>query len=166
MRLLTHRLALRLALGSLAVALLAYGLLAHGAQTVIAPPLPRTALQGGPVSTADLRGHASAIVFFASWCGPCKAEAPAVARFASSHAGRVLAIDYDDYGNVRAFIRRYRWTFPVLSDPNGTTGDAYGIANGLPTWVFVNRAGHIVERVSGPQSLAALTSELRSAEGA
>jgi cytochrome c biogenesis protein CcmG/thiol:disulfide interchange protein DsbE len=163
-RLLTHRFALRAALALLVVALLGYGLLAHAGKLVGAPALPHTALQGAPVTIADLRGHAEAIVFFASWCGPCRQEAPAVERFARSSAGRdhVLAIDYDDYGNVHAFLRRYHWTFPVLSDPNGTTGDAYG-AGGLPTWVFLNARGKIVERESGPKTVVALESALRSA---
>jgi cytochrome c biogenesis protein CcmG/thiol:disulfide interchange protein DsbE len=165
-RLLTHRLALRLAVVALAFALLAYGILAHGKRIVTAPQLPHAALQGGPVTTAALRGHAEAIVFFASWCAPCRQEAPAVERFARSGAGngRLLAIDYDDFGSgPRAFLRRYHWTFPVLSDPNGTTGDAYGISNGLPTWIFINSQGKIVKRVSGPLSLASLTAALRSA---
>jgi cytochrome c biogenesis protein CcmG, thiol:disulfide interchange protein DsbE len=162
-RLLAHRYALRLAVGALAAALLAYGLIAHGAKAVAAPALPRTALQGGPLTIGDLRGHVEAIVFFASWCGPCRAEAPAVERFATSAAGRgrVLGIDYDDYGDgPRTFLRRYRWTFPVLSDPTGTSGDAYGISTGLPTWVFVNAHGDIVARLSGPETVAQLRREL------
>jgi cytochrome c biogenesis protein CcmG, thiol:disulfide interchange protein DsbE len=161
---LAHRFALRLALGALAAALLGYGLLARGASVTAAPPLPRSALQGGPLTIGDLRGHAEAIVFYASWCGPCKVEAPAVERFArSTGRGRVIAVDYDDYGDIRAFLRRYHWTFPVLSDPSGTTGAAYRLSLGLPTWVFVNAHGDIVARTSGPQSVARLTQELAAA---
>ena len=165
MSLLRHRYALRLALATLAAALLAYGLAAPAGKIVAAPALPHSAVEGSPVSIDALRGHAEAIVFFASWCGPCKQEAPAVERFARTAVGhgRLLAIDYSDYGDVHAFLRRYHWTFPVLSDPDGTTGDAYGISNGLPTWVFVNAHGDIVARQSGPQSVADLVSQLRAA---
>ena len=164
MRLLTHRLALRLAAVALALALLAYGILAHGSKVVTAPPLPHAALQGGPLTTAALRGHAEAIVFFASWCPGCHTEAPAVERFASSRAGsgKVLSIDYSDYGNARGFISRYRWTFPVLSDPDGVTGDAYGVAH-LPTTVILNPRGDIVARDVGPQTVASLSRALSAA---
>jgi cytochrome c biogenesis protein CcmG/thiol:disulfide interchange protein DsbE len=166
MRPLTRPLGLRLALVAVLLALLAYGVLAPGKKIVTAPPLPHAALQGGPVTTATLRGHAEAIVFFASWCAPCRQEAPAVARFARSSAGhgRLLAIDYEDFGSgPRAFLNHYHWTFPVLSDPMGTTGDAFGVSNGLPTWIFIDPGGKIVERVSGPLSVASLTSKLRGA---
>jgi len=166
MRLLTHPRVLRAALVALLLALLAYGVLAPGKKVVNAPPLPHLALQGAPVSIATLRGHAEAIVFFASWCSPCRREAPAVERFARSSEGhgKLLAIDYEDFGGgPRAFLRRYQWTFPVLSDPTGTTGDAYGVSNGLPTWIFIDSRGRIVERVTGPLSVARLTSELHAA---
>jgi cytochrome c biogenesis protein CcmG/thiol:disulfide interchange protein DsbE len=166
MRRLTHPLGLRVALVALLLALLAYGVLAPGRKIVKAPPLPHAALQGGPVTAASLRGHAEAIVFFASWCAPCRREAPAVERFARSSEGhgRLLAIDYEDFGSgPHAFLHHYRWTFPVLSDPDGTSGDAFGVSNGLPTWIFIDPGGKIVERVSGPLSVASLTSKLRGA---
>jgi cytochrome c biogenesis protein CcmG, thiol:disulfide interchange protein DsbE len=160
-----RRLALRLAIVVLAGGLLAYGLLARGARSEHAPPLPRSRLQGPRVTLAALRGHPDAIVFYASWFDPCRAEAPAVARFARSATGRgkVLAVDTTDYGDVRAFARRYHWTFPILSDPDGATGDAWGIANGLPQWVFLNPRGEIVKRLSGAQGVASLVAALRAA---
>jgi hypothetical protein len=45
----------------------------------------------------------------------------------------------------------------------GTTGDAFGVSNGLPTWIFIDSRGEIVERVSGPLSVTSLTSRLRAA---
>lgn len=163
--LLGNRLALRLALVVLALALLAYGVLTHASKVTIAPPLPHAALQGGPVTLADLRGHPEAIVFFATWCPPCRREAPALERFARSSAGhgRLLAIDYDDYGDIRGFISRYRWTFPVLSDPEGATGAAYGVSEGLPTWIFLNARGDIAARASGAQTVASLSRALSAA---
>lgn len=164
-RLATHRYALRLALAALILALLAYGLLASAPKARrLAPPLPTRTLSGTPTTLAELRGHAAVVVFFASWCNGCKREAAAVARFArsSSGHGRVVAIDYNDGTDWRAFLRRYRWSFPVLDDSSGETGAAFGIL-GLPAVVFLDRAGRIVATSSVTQTVASLTQGLSAA---
>jgi thiol-disulfide isomerase/thioredoxin len=164
-RLATHRHALRFALGALVVALVAYGLLANAPKARRpAPPLPARALSGKPTTLADLRGHPAVVVFFASWCTPCQHEAPAVARFARSAAGRgrVVAVDYNDGSNWRGFVRRYDWTFPVLDDSSGETGAAYRIPF-LPTVVFLDADGRIVSTISAAQTLGSLTRGLAAA---
>jgi len=162
-------LARRLVAGSLAVAaatLLAIGLVLHApGGRHPAPALPRSVLSGKPVTVAELRGRAVAIAFVASWCGPCHAEAAALERFASSSSGkgRLVAVDYADYGNVRGeLIGRYHWTFPVLGDQAGTTGDAYRVLH-LPTTVILDAAGDIVARDSGQQTVASLRRALADA---
>jgi len=73
-------------------------------------------------------------------------------------AGRagLVAVDWsDDRSSALAFVRRYRWTFPVLEDSKGLVGNDYGIA-GLPTTFVLDASGHIVKRLTGPQTAAAL----------
>jgi peroxiredoxin len=164
-RVLSHRRALRLALGALALALLAYGVLKQAPSARRkAPTLPTHSLAGSPVTLAQLRGHATAVVFFATWCPDCHKEAAAVARFASSPAGRdrVIAVDFSDGGPWRAFLRDYHWSFPVFADPNGTLGDAFGI-DALPTTVIIDPKGRIAETTARVQTVASLTSELAAA---
>ena len=164
-RLATHRFALRIALGALVVAGLAYGVLAHPSSARrLAPPLPSRALSGKATTLADLHGHAAVVVFFASWCNGCKHEALAVARFARSPTGRgrVVAVDYDDGADWRAFVREYDWSFPVLDDSSGETGAAFRIPF-LPTAVFLDPRGRIVSTSSIPQTVASLEQGLSAA---
>jgi thiol-disulfide isomerase/thioredoxin len=164
-RIATHRFALRIAVAALVIAGLAYGVLAHPSSARrLAPPLPSRALSGKATTLAELRGHAAVVVFFASWCTDCKREAPAVARFARSVAGRgrVVAIDYDDGADWRAFVRDFDWSFPVLDDSSGRTGAAFRIPF-LPTAVFLDPQGRIVATSSIPQTVASLEHGLSAA---
>jgi thiol-disulfide isomerase/thioredoxin len=145
-----------------------------------APALPRDELAGGPVTLASLLGarhrsasavrgrHAALVLFWASWCPPCQHEAPAVERFARSAAGRgrIVGIDYgeSELAGARAFVRRYGWSFPTLRDPDGETGEAYGVI-GLPTTFALDARGRISARLSGPQTERSLTRALAAAEG-
>ena len=161
---LSTRRAIRLSVGVVALALLAYGLLDRAPKRKSAPPLPVTQLAGASITLHQLHGRPLAIVFWASWCTDCHREAAAVARFASSPAGRgrVVTIDYQDGGNWRAFLSRYGWHMPVFQDRNGYTGDAFGII-GLPATVFIDSSGRIVSTSSGTQTVSTLSHSLAAA---
>lgn len=129
-----------------------------------APPLPPTVLQPPKATIAGLRGEPALIHFWASWCTPCREEAPALERFyRSAHRGGLVAVDYTDQADAaRSFIDRYGWTFPILSDANGVYGDRYGLP-GLPVTVALDARGRIVETLFGPQPEEELRRALASA---
>jgi cytochrome c biogenesis protein CcmG, thiol:disulfide interchange protein DsbE len=131
-----------------------------------APPLPAQALQGRPITLAALRGKPALIEFFASWCGPCVSEAPALAQTERAVLGRatVVAVDWSDSPRyAMAFIRRFHWSFPVLADPHGSSGYAYGI-HGLPSGFVLNPDGRIVRFLIGPQPAHKLVAAIDQAD--
>lgn len=131
-----------------------------------APPLPTAVLQAPKVTLADLHGGPALINFWASWCDPCREEAAELERFYSSLPKRahLVGVDYTDQeGPAQAFIKTYRWTFPVLSDPNGIFGAKYRFT-GLPTTVAIDAEGRIVQTLRGPQTVGDLRRALNEAK--
>ncbi len=121
-----------------------------------APPLPPAVLQPPEVSLATLRGKPALVNFWASWCDPCRQEAPELERLNRSLHGRarLVGVDYTDQeASARAFIQKYGWTFPVLSDPNGIYGARYKF-RGLPSTIVLNSRGKIAKTLYGPQTVA------------
>jgi len=134
-----------------------------------APQLPREALVGAPTTLGRLiagAGHRPvAVLFWASWCGPCEDEAPAVERFAASSAGRsrIVGVNWSDaLPGARSFIHHYGWTFPNARDSEGLVGNEYSMT-GLPTTFIVSPSQHIVAVLHGPQTQATLQSALARA---
>jgi cytochrome c biogenesis protein CcmG, thiol:disulfide interchange protein DsbE len=136
----------------------------------VAPALPRERLAGPTVTLSGLlaqgRGRAALVTFWASWCGPCAREAPALEAFSTSAAGhgRLVGVDWSDpiVSDARSFIRRYSWTFPNLRDPEGIVGSRYRLT-GLPTTFAVDASGRIRAVLRGPQDASSLTNALASA---
>jgi cytochrome c biogenesis protein CcmG, thiol:disulfide interchange protein DsbE len=131
-----------------------------------APPLPTKALLPPGTDLAALRGKPALIDFFASWCEPCRAEAPALRRLSTALGDRatVVAVDWNDAAApARAFVRKQGWAFPVLIDPTGSVGVDYGVTIGLPTSFVLDPQGRIVERFLGPQSESTLRRALLEA---
>lgn len=127
-----------------------------------APQLPSEVLVPPRVTIASLRGRPAAINFWASWCEPCRQEAPAFERLARQLRGHasLVGVDWeDDRDAALAFVHRYGWTFPSLRAAGAGAGERYGIA-GLPTTLVLDRDGRIAEVLRGPQTAAELARAL------
>jgi Thiol-disulfide isomerase and thioredoxins len=98
-----------------------------------------------------LRGKVVVLNFWASWCYPCKQEAPALAAAAKQYSGKavVLGVDVNDFaGDARKFARKYGLRYPLVHDNNNVTSPIYGLT-GLPETFFIDRSGTVVEHVPG-----------------
>lgn len=117
---------------------------------------------GAELSLNQYRDRAVVINFFASWCVPCKAETPLLARFYRAHHGRVPIIGVDVNDNTAAamrFIRAARVEYPVGSDPSGSAATRYGVV-AIPQTFFLNASHRIAKRVFGAVTLAELNAGL------
>ena len=161
------------AIGLGVVALVVGGLVAAelltaggGSATRRAPELPTQVLSGHRVDLASLRGKPALINFWASWCGPCKDEAPELKKFSESLGDRatLVGVDWNDAAdNANEFIAKSGWTYPILRDPSQKVGVQYGL-NGLPTTFVLNSDGDIVQTLQGPQTVASLNRALSAAQ--
>ena len=123
-----------------------------------APEFIGTTLDGAEVSLSDYRGKPLVLVFMASWCGPCTAEAPEIDRFyqENSDQAALLAVAVDDSEEaMRALMAENGWTFPVMFDGN-RAASAYGIS-AIPTTVVIDSEGRIATRLMGGTTAAKLS---------
>lgn len=127
--------------------------------------LPLAANGHGFVSLRQLQGHAVYINFFATWCQPCKAEAPSIGRLAlefAKHNVVVLGIDELETGSAaHSFATQYRLPYRVAVDSSGDVGGNYGLI-GLPLHVFIGADGRVAMRREGQMSPAQIRAELRT----
>jgi cytochrome c biogenesis protein CcmG/thiol:disulfide interchange protein DsbE len=120
----------------------------------LAPELEGKWLVGPPVRLAELRGTPVLINVWASWCVPCRKEAPELARFDREmrDRARLVGIDFQDAKqDALAFIREFDWRFPNVADPQGRVATRYGLV-GLPTTFVLDRQGRIARALTGAQS--------------
>lgn len=101
----------------------------------------------GKLSLAAYRGRPIVLNFWASWCVPCKEEAPVLEAVWKRHRDEglvVVGVDINDLrGDARRFARENRMSYPLVFDGIGETSTDYGLT-GVPETFFVARSGKLV----------------------
>ncbi|HUI08763.1 MAG TPA: TlpA disulfide reductase family protein [Bacteroidota bacterium] len=122
----------------------------------VAPDFKLPNGSGGTVQLSKLRGKVVAVNFWATWCGPCRAEIPGMLDVYEKYKAKGLeivgiSVDRDGWGVINPFVKKLKITYPVVLG-TGETTDAYGGIDAIPTTFFVDRKGHVLKRHVGYMS--------------
>ncbi|KAA3611106.1 MAG: TlpA family protein disulfide reductase [Calditrichaeota bacterium] len=125
-----------------------------------APMAPAFTLQdvdGKKVSLADYKGKVVFLNFWATWCGPCRAEIPHFVELVDKYESEgfaILGISVDspnDHKKIPDFMDKYKINYPVLLDDNKTRWD-YGGIQSIPTTFVIDREGKALGKIVGARS--------------
>lgn len=109
------------------------------------------------------------INFWASWCGPCREEAPDLVSLYDEYKDEIdiYAVNMtttDSLKEVKLFVDHYGFTFPVLLDQEGEVSKAYQVI-GIPTTFFIDKHGNIVHKIAGFATYQDLEAGIRRLAG-
>lgn len=104
-------------------------------------------LNGADVSLSSFLGKVVFLNFWATWCGPCRAEMPSMQNLYESLGNdefEIVAVNLQEGEDVvRDFVDQFGYTYPILLDSDGMIGGMYG-ARSIPTTYIVDKNGIIL----------------------
>ena len=107
----------------------------------------------GQLKLSDLRGQVVMVDFWASWCPPCRQEAPVLAKVYEEYRERgvvFVGVDvWDHLGDAELYLRQEGQTYPNGFDATGVIAIDYGV-RGIPEKFFIGRNGTIAKKFVGP----------------
>jgi cytochrome c biogenesis protein CcmG, thiol:disulfide interchange protein DsbE len=122
--------------------------------------------EDGELDLSGYRGKAVVLNVWASWCVPCKEEAPYLEQVWRAHRDRdvvVVGLDAKDFrADARRFAKRFGLTFPLVYDGPGDTLGGYGVT-GFPETFVIDREGRVVQAFAGAVNGKEERERLRSA---
>ena len=128
-------------------------------ETEAAPDFTLAMPNGDEISIAALRGQVIMLDFWASWCPPCRDEAPALAQAYEEYRNRGVEFVgvnlWDDPADAQRFLQEQGHEYPNGIDAEGKIAISYGV-RGIPEKFFINRHGQIIRKFSGPMTLELL----------
>jgi len=127
-----------------------------------APTFTVQRLDGRPLASSELLGKPTVLVFWATWCGVCQEEMPALERFAAASQGRynVLAVSRESASVLRRWAADRPLAVPLARDAGGHASAAYKVEV-LPTHVIIDAKGQVVHDFSGAADPEILAEHMR-----
>ncbi|MCA9633563.1 MAG: TlpA family protein disulfide reductase [Myxococcales bacterium] len=101
--------------------------------------------EGARIRLSNLKGKPVLLDFWASWCGPCRMQAPIVDQIAREYGDRlhVVGVDTGDaLEPAQVFAKSAKLSYPSVFDPDGATAKGYGVST-LPTLVLIDKDGTV-----------------------
>ncbi|MEK4406597.1 redoxin domain-containing protein [Sporosarcina sp. FSL K6-6792] len=136
----------------------------------VPPDFELSTMSGDVVKLSDLKGKKVILNFWASWCGPCKAEMPHMQKYYKKYKDtdnvEIIAVNLTTeerrgLKGVEEFIKLYGLTFPIPLDKEGTVIDDYRIIP-IPTTFMIGTDGKISQKIVGPMDEKALRSLVKN----
>jgi cytochrome c biogenesis protein CcmG/thiol:disulfide interchange protein DsbE len=142
-------------------------LIGRPAPAVDLPPMQGLERDGKPIpglSAADFRGNVTVVNVWASWCIPCRDEAPFLLELGGDTRIRLVGINYKDQpDNARRFLNRYGNPFAASgTDQNGRAAIEWGVY-GVPETFLIGRDGRIAYKLVGPLGAENFEREMKPA---
>ncbi len=134
-------------------------------ETEPAPDFSLVLLDGARVSLSDLRGRVVLVDFWASWCAPCRQEAPVLEQTYLEYAGadvEFVGVNiWDLPDNAATYVAQFGISYPNGVDGEGKIAIDYGV-QGIPEKFFIDRKGLIRQKFVGPMRESVLKETLVS----
>jgi len=133
-----------------------------------APDFKVAGLDGKDVTLADSKGKVILVNFWATWCGPCRAEIPDLVELQKKYKDRLqilgLVVDDDDQDAIKEFAEKFGINYPVAIASNEIRMQ-YGGIPALPTSFMLDAEGRIVQKHEGLRDPVLYETEIRALLG-
>jgi len=132
-----------------------------------APDFKLTALDGKPITLAALQGKVVLLNFWATWCGPCRAEIPDLVALQERYKGRlqIIGLNVDDEeADIKQYVQETGINYPVAMTSNDVRIQFGGIP-ALPTSFVLDTEGRVVQKHVGLWNPAVYETEIRALLG-
>jgi thiol-disulfide isomerase/thioredoxin len=123
-------------------------------------------MHGVDVKLASFKGKVILLNFWATWCGPCKAEIPSLVELQAQYKDDLVILGFsvdDTVEKMKPYAEQYRINYPLLvGSGREDVQDAFGPMYGIPVSVIIDREGRIAKKHSGIASKAQFEREIKA----